>query len=156
VEGRRAVGAGTRQGSQPKEEGGRGKKEGKKKEEKEKGNRKKRKIGNMKRKRRKIEKGFRKLGKILGKLGERGKGFLGIILGFSDTVVNSGTAMMARRFGRRDRGGRGIPGVVADSDAGAARGGRRPECVRCRRDSRHARQRGERKGEDNRGVEGGS
>jgi hypothetical protein len=35
-------------------------------------------------------------------------------------------------------GVRGIPGVVADSGVGAAGGGRRPECGRCRRDSRHA------------------
>jgi hypothetical protein len=46
---------------------------------------------------------------------------------------------MARRTGRRDRGVRGIPGVVADSGAGVAGGGRRPECGRCRRNSRHAR-----------------
>jgi hypothetical protein len=52
---------------------------------------------------------------------------------FSDTGVNSGTAVMARRTGRRDRGVRGIPGVVADRGAGAARDGW------CRRDSRHAR-----------------
>jgi hypothetical protein len=40
---------------------------------------------------------------------------------FSDTGVNSGMAVMARRTGRRDRGGCGIPGVVADSGVGAAR-----------------------------------
>jgi hypothetical protein len=33
--------------------------------------------------------------------------------------------VMARRTGRRDRGMRGIPGEVADSGAGAARGERR-------------------------------
>jgi hypothetical protein len=38
-----------------------------------------------------------------------------------------------------DHGVRGIPGTVADRGAGAARGGRRPECGRCRLDSRHAR-----------------
>jgi hypothetical protein len=64
---------------------------------------------------------------------------LWIFVGFSDTGVNSGTTVMARRTGRRDRGVRGIPGVVADRGAGAARDGRRPECRRCRRDSRHAR-----------------
>jgi hypothetical protein len=37
-----------------------------------------------------------------------------------------GTAVMARWTGRRDRGVRGIPGVVADHDAGAARDGRWP------------------------------
>jgi hypothetical protein len=79
VEGRHAVGVGPQQGSQPKveegEEKGGEKENNKRKKEKEK-------KGNRKRKRRKIEKGFRKLGKILGKLGERGKGFLRIILGF--------------------------------------------------------------------------
>jgi hypothetical protein len=50
-----------------------------------------------------------------------------------------GTAVMARRTGRRDRGVRRIPGVVADRGAGAVRDGRRPECRRCRRDSQHAR-----------------
>jgi hypothetical protein len=57
---------------------------------------------------------------------------LRIFLGFSDTGVNSGTAVMARRTGRRDRGVRGIPGVVADRGAGATRDGRRPERRRCR------------------------
>jgi hypothetical protein len=67
---------------------------------KRKGNRKKEnKGGNRK-------KGFRKLGKFLGKLGE---GLLRIFLGFSDTGVNSGTAVMARRTGRRDRGGARFP-----------------------------------------------
>jgi hypothetical protein len=51
------------------------------------------------------------------------KGFCGFFLGSSDTGVNSGTAVMARRTGRRDRGVRGIPGVVADRGAGAARDG---------------------------------
>jgi hypothetical protein len=50
-----------------------------------------------------------------------------------------GTAVMARRTGQRDRGVRGIPGVVADRGAGAAYDGRRPECGRCRLDLRHAR-----------------
>jgi hypothetical protein len=48
---------------------------------------------------------------------------LRIFLGFSDTGVNSGTAVMARRTGRRDRGVRGIPGAVADNGARAAGGG---------------------------------
>jgi hypothetical protein len=34
---------------------------------------------------------------------------LRIFLGFSDTDVNSGTAVMARRTGRQDRGGAGFP-----------------------------------------------
>jgi hypothetical protein len=45
--------------------------------------------------------------------------------GFSDISVISGTAVMARRTGRRDRGKSGIPGEVADSGARAARGERR-------------------------------
>ena len=44
-----------------------------------------------------------------------------IFLGFSDTGVNSGTAVMARRTGRQDRGVRGIPGTVADRGVGKAR-----------------------------------
>jgi hypothetical protein len=52
---------------------------------------------------------------------------------FSNTGVNFRTGVMARWSGQRDRNGHGIPGVVADSGAGAARGGRQPECVRCRR-----------------------
>jgi hypothetical protein len=58
-------------------------------------------------------------------------------VGFSDTGVNSGTAVMARRTDRRDRCVRGIPGVVADRGAGATRDERWPERRRCRRDSRH-------------------
>jgi hypothetical protein len=49
--------------------------------------------------------------------------------------------VMVRRTGRRDRGVRGIPGMVADHGAGATRDGRRLERRRCRRDSRHARRR---------------
>jgi hypothetical protein len=64
---------------------------------------------------------------------------LRIFLGFSDTGVNSGTVVMARRTGWRDRGVHGIPGVVANRGAGAVRDGRRPERRRCRRDSRHVR-----------------
>jgi hypothetical protein len=59
--------------------------------------------------------------------------------GFSGVGVIFGTAVMARRTGWLDRGVRGIPGVVADRGAGAARDGRRPERRRCRLDSRHAR-----------------
>jgi hypothetical protein len=43
-------------------------------------------------------------------------------LGFPDTSVNSGTAVMARRTGRRDRGMPEIPGELADNGAGVARG----------------------------------
>jgi hypothetical protein len=59
--------------------------------------------------------------------------------GFSGVGVIFGTAVMARWTGRRDRGVHGIPGVVADRGAGAARDERRPERRRCRVDSRHAR-----------------
>jgi hypothetical protein len=61
------------------------------------------------------------------------KDLCGFFWVFSDTAVNSGTAVMARRTGRRDRGVCGIPGVVVDRGAGAAHDGR------CRRDSRHVR-----------------
>jgi hypothetical protein len=87
----------------------------------------------------KRRKRFRNLGKVLGILGGRGNRFLWSFSCFSDTDVRSGTTVMARRSGWQDRGGRGIPGVVADSGAGAACGGRRPEHGRCRRNSRHAR-----------------
>jgi hypothetical protein len=68
-----------------------------------------------------------------------GKEILVEFFGFSSVGIISGTAVMARRAGQRDRGVRGIPGAVADSGAGVAGDGRRPECGRCRRDSRHAR-----------------
>jgi hypothetical protein len=48
---------------------------------------------------------------------------LRIFLGFSDSSVNSGTAVMVGRAGRRDRGMHGIPGTVADRGAGVARVG---------------------------------
>jgi hypothetical protein len=44
--------------------------------------------------------------------------------GLSGASIISGTAVMARLAGRRDRGKSGIPGKVADSGAGAARGER--------------------------------
>jgi hypothetical protein len=116
------VGRGARGGIglRPKEEedGGKKKRRKKKKEKREKKRKKrKRKIEKRKNQGREIEKGFRKLGEFLEKIGE---GVLGIFLGFSDTGVNSGTAVMARRTGRRDRGVRGIPGTVADRGAGVA------------------------------------
>jgi hypothetical protein len=106
----------------PKEEDRWGKNEGKKKKEKREKKKEKREKKKENRKKenkgRKIEKGFRKLGEFLEKLGEA---VLRIFLGFSDTGVNYGTAVMARRTGQRDRGVRGIPGVVADRGAGATR-----------------------------------
>jgi hypothetical protein len=68
---------------------------------------------------------FRKLRGFLGKLGGREKG---IFVGFSDfsgVGVISGMAVMARRAGQWDDGKPEIPGKVADSGAGAARGERR-------------------------------
>jgi hypothetical protein len=76
---------------------------------------------------------------------------LRIFLGFSDTGVNSGTTVMARRTGRRDRGVRGIPGVVADHGAGAARDGDGPGAGGAG-GVRSTRVEGER--EDDRGFEG--
>jgi hypothetical protein len=52
------------------------------------------------------------------------KRIFGGISRFSGAGVISGTAVMARRAGQRDRGKPGIPGEVADSSAGAARGER--------------------------------
>jgi hypothetical protein len=53
---------------------------------------------------------------LLGKLGE---GFCGVFR-FPGVGVIFGTAVMARRTGRRDRGVRGIPSTVADRSAGEA------------------------------------
>jgi hypothetical protein len=44
--------------------------------------------------------------------------------GFSGAGVISGTAVMARRADRRDRGKSGIHGKLADNGAGATRGER--------------------------------
>jgi hypothetical protein len=44
----------------------------------------------------------------------------------SGVDVIFGTAVMARRSGRRDRGVRGIPGTVADRGVGKARVGAGP------------------------------
>jgi hypothetical protein len=85
-----------------------------------------------------IGKSFRKIRIISREI--RGRGFAGFS-GFSGIRVIFGMAVMARRIGQRNRGVRGIPGVVADRGAGATRNGRRPERRRCRRDSRHARRR---------------
>jgi hypothetical protein len=68
------------------------------------------------------------LGKFLEKLEkirEKGKRDFGGIFQVSGDGVISGTAMMARRAGRRGRGKPEIPGKVADSGASAARGERR-------------------------------
>jgi hypothetical protein len=53
---------------------------------------------------------------LLGKLGRR------VLRGFpiSGVSVIFGTAVMARRTGRRDRGVRGIPDMVADRGTGEA------------------------------------
>jgi hypothetical protein len=75
-----------------------------------------------KRKRRKIEKGYRKLGKILGKFGGKEKRDFAWFSGFGG-LRDFGTAVMARRTGRRDRDVRRIPGAVADNGARAAGGG---------------------------------
>jgi hypothetical protein len=66
----------------------------------------------------KIGKSFRKIRRISREI--RGKVFAGFS-SFSGVGVIFGTAVMARRTGRRDRGVRGIPVVVADRNAGAAR-----------------------------------
>jgi hypothetical protein len=83
---------------------------------------------------RKIKKRGGKIGEgILEKSGNLpgkfGKGFTGFFPGFASVGAFSGTAVMARRTGHRDRG-------VGKARRGAAG-------VRCRRKSRHAR-RGER------------
>jgi hypothetical protein len=71
----------------------------------------------------KMGKSLGKLGEYLGKLGQR---IFARFSGFSGVGVIFGTAMMARRTGRRDRGVRGIPSVVADRGAGVTRDWRCP------------------------------
>jgi hypothetical protein len=63
-------------------------------------------------------------GLILGKkFGRTIRKDFGGIFRFSGVSGIFGTAVMAMRTGRRDRGVRGIPGVVANRGAGAARDG---------------------------------
>jgi hypothetical protein len=78
---------------------------------------------------------------------------LRIFLGFSDTGVNFGMAVMARRTGRRDHGMHGIPGAVADNGARAAGGGATTR-VRAVLAGFAARAPRVREGEDGRGSEG--
>jgi hypothetical protein len=148
----RARGEGARRGRR--REGGRKIKEREERKEKKKGKRKKREKERKKRKRKEKENKNRKMGKRkrkeLGKILEKFRGisreirkgneeeFCGFFWVFTDIGVNSGTTVMARLTGRRDRGVCGIPGVVADRGVGTARDGRWPGCRRCRRDSRHA------------------
>jgi hypothetical protein len=103
-------------------------KRGKRKKERRKGKRKRRKKRNgEKRKieieRKEIGKSFRKLGKIVREI--RGRVFAEFFL-FPGVGAFSGTAVMARWTGRRDRGVRGIPGTVADRGVGKARVGAGP------------------------------
>jgi hypothetical protein len=100
--------------------------------EKEKKERKKRKRKEKEKKKRKMGQRKRKeLGKILEKFREisseirkgNEEGFCGFFWVFLDTGVNSGTAVMARWTGRRDRGMHWIPGMVADRGAGTTRDG---------------------------------
>jgi hypothetical protein len=85
----------------------------KRKGEKEKGNKKK------ENKRRKIEKRYIKLGEVSRKIRRR---VLRIFLGFSATGVNFRMAVMARRTGRRDRGGAGFPSWWPTAALGGTRG----------------------------------
>jgi hypothetical protein len=117
--------------------------------EKEKGKRKGRKRRKRKKKgeeneeeRRNKERDFGKIRKIVR---ENWEGFCGVFPGFSGVGAFSGTAVMARWAGRRDRGVRGIPGRWPTAALGRRAWGLAE--VRCRRDSRHAR-RGEREGEN--------
>jgi hypothetical protein len=75
---------------------------------------------------------------------ENWEGFCGVCPGFSGVGAFSGTAVMARRTGRRDRGVRGILGRWPTAALGRRKGAAE---VRCRRDSRLARRR-EREGEN--------
>jgi hypothetical protein len=118
---REAVEGARRAGQRRKKGGGKGRKRERKKEGEKKIGKREKKKGKRKEEKRKIgkrrRKGFRNLGEFLGKFGGRRKG---ILRGFpvSGVSVIFGTAVMARRTGRWDRGVSGIPGVVADSGAG--------------------------------------
>jgi hypothetical protein len=88
------------------------KKKGKREKEEEMGKRKRKELGKI------LEK-FRGIFREIWGKGE--KGFCGVFgLG---RLRDFGTAVMARRTGRQDRGVRRIPGVVADSGARAVGGG---------------------------------
>jgi hypothetical protein len=127
-----------------KKKGGKERRKGKRKERKEKGRKEKKRKGRKIRKEKKENReGFSEnLGKFLGRLG---KGFTGFFPGFRVSARFSGTAVMARRTGHRDRGVRRIPGRWPTAALG--RCAWVPAEVRCRRDSRHAR-RGEREREN--------
>jgi hypothetical protein len=73
-----------------------------------------------------IGKSFRKIRRISREI--RGRVFVGFcgFSCFSGVGVIFGTAVLARRTGRRDRGMRGIPGAVADRGAEATRVGDGP------------------------------
>jgi hypothetical protein len=112
-EGGRGLEGGSRPGDQPKEEEGEEKRKERKKRRKEKGEkgRKEKKTRNRKRKRnrktgKEIGKSFRKIRRISQEI--RRRVFAGFS-GFSGVDVIFGTAVMARRTGRRDRGGAGFP-----------------------------------------------
>jgi hypothetical protein len=70
-----------------------------------------------------IGKNFRKIRRISREF--RGRVFCGFS-GFSGIGAIFGTAVIARRTGRRDRGVRGIPGAAADRSPGVARVGDGP------------------------------
>jgi hypothetical protein len=83
-----------------------------------------------KRKRKEIGKSLEKCRGISREIRREGKkDFCELFWVFSDTDVNSGTTVMARRTGRQNRGVRGIPNVVVDRSAGAALNGRWPGCA---------------------------
>jgi hypothetical protein len=98
------------------------------------------------------EKGFSVSGEFLGKFGGKEKRDFAEFFGFR-RLRDFGTAVMARRTGRRDRGVRGIPGAVADNGARVTGGGVMPR-VRAVLAGFAARALRVREGEDDRGSEG--
>jgi hypothetical protein len=114
-----------RKGKEEKRRRGRRKKREKRKRGKKKEEKEKKKRGRKEKKEEKIGKRFwGKSGKLLGKLG---RGFAGVFPGFSGVGAFSGTAVMARWTGHRDRGVRGIPGRWPTATLGR-RAGVRPRC----------------------------
>jgi hypothetical protein len=125
--GRRAAREG-KQGRRRREEGKEGKrkrKKGKRKGRKERKGRKRKMGRKIKKRGGKIGEGIlEKSGRLSGKIR---KGFVGFFPGFSGVGALSGTAVMARRTGHRDRGVCGIPGRWPTATLGRC-AGVRPGC----------------------------
>jgi hypothetical protein len=112
-----------------KEEGGKKERKEKKEKRRDRKKKKKKEIGKREKKIKKNRKNvkgkensFRVLGEFLGKFGGKEKRDFAEFSGFG-RLRDFGTAVMARRTGRRDRGVREIPSAVADNGARVTGGG---------------------------------